>query len=69
MMTRVQAERVAREMEQEDFNTSLRRYADNSWGVDAVDNATGISVTMNTVEQWQERKRAIEFEAQFGRRP
>ena len=66
-MNKAQAQRVAREMEQEGFNTSLRSWQDGGWSVDAIDSATGISITMHTVEQWEEeRKRAIEFDAQYG---
>lgn len=54
-MTKHEAEKVAKEMEQAGFNTSLRRYG-NSYAVDGTDSATGIAITVNTVEQWQERK-------------
>lgn len=58
-MNKRQATKVAKEMEKAGFNTSLRRYG-SSYAADATDTATGYSITINTVEQWEERKAARE---------
>ena len=63
-MKQQEATKVSKEMEKAGFNTSMRRYGD-SYSVDATDTATGISITINTVEQWQERKAAAEFDAKY----
>jgi hypothetical protein len=63
-MTREEARNTARDMERNGFNVSLRRYG-NSYAVDATDSATGISITINTVEQWEERKQAIAFSREY----
>lgn len=56
-MNKQQATKVAKEMQQAGFSTSFRRYG-TSYAVDGTDKATGYSITINTVEAWEERKAA-----------
>lgn len=63
-MTRKEAQKVAAEMEAVGFSTSFRKYGE-SYSVDATDTATGVSITVDTVEQWAERKATAEFDAKY----
>ena len=63
-MTRTQAQRLARTIDQTPgcVVTGLRHYMDtDAYGVDVQDTATGIPFVVGSVESWQERRRETEF--------
>lgn len=64
-MSKQEASKVAGEMEKAGFGTSFRHYGKGDWAVDGVDLATGVSITINTVEAWEEHKAAREFESKY----